>query len=364
MVLMLLSIYKSIRRFVKNHWLTTAFLLGFFVDLITLNKVDSVFDNIVLFFYVCLALTSTLLLYAGVAERFGERTNTFLRKRAPLAMQYSFGGLLSGMLIFYGRSSSIEDSWPFLLIFMAVIYGNETIKQRQSRLLYNLVMLFIGLFAYFTLVIPVFLGKMGPWIFVGSGLIALGVMYLFFKTLAKIVPNFMQLQRRNAVFLIGLIYISMNVMYFTNIIPPIPLSLKHVGIYHSVVRYEDGTYELTYEDPKPWQIFRRSDKKFHYQPGDNIFCFAAVFAPARLNTQIYHRWEFLDPETGEWNEHGRYTYSIQGGRGDGYRGYTLISNYKEGTWRCTIETERGQVIGREEFSVVGGTPEPFVTRRE
>lgn len=360
----LFRVYKRIRVFVRHHWLTTAFLFGFLVDLITLNQVDHVFDNIVLFFYVTLAMTSMLFLYAGIAGKFSERVNIFLRKRAPLAMQYSFGGLLSGMLIFYGRSSSLEDSWPFLLIIVAVIYGNETVKNRSGRLLYNLVMFFVGLFAYTTLVIPVALGEMGPWIFVGSGLIALIVMYLFFKALSRIIPNFIKLQKRNAIFLIGLIYLTLNFLYFTNIMPPIPLSLKHVGIYHNVVRFEDGTYELTYEQPAWWQIFRQSDKTFHFEGQDNAFCFAAVFAPTRLETQIYHRWEYWDEAAKEWKEHGRFTYSIQGGRGDGYRGYTLISNYLEGRWRCTIETERGQVIGREEFTVRAGEPGQFVTRRE
>lgn len=362
---MLIQIYKNIKKFARNHWLTTAFLLGFFVDLITLNKVDSVFDNAVLFFYVVLALTSTLLLYAGVAERFSEKTSKFLRRRAPLAMQYSFGGLLSGMLIFYGRSSSIEDSWFFLLIFIGVIYGNETIKDRSGRLLYNLLMLFVGLFAYTTLVIPVWTGKMGPWVFVGSGMVAVFVMYLFFRALIKIVPNFMKLQMRNAVFIVGLLYISMNVLYFTNIIPPIPLSLKHVGVYHNVIRYDDrDVYELTYEEPAWWEIFRKSDRNFRYESGDEVYCFAAVFAPARLATEVWHRWEYENPETGEWELHGRYTYPIRGGRSDGYRGYTLIGGYHEGKWRCTVETKRGQVIGKEVFQIQSGEKKGLVTRIE
>jgi len=190
-------------------------------------------------------------------------------------------------------------------------------------------------------------------------------MFLFFRALEKIVPNFVQLQKRNVVFIVGIIYLSMNVFYFTNIIPPIPLSLKEVGIYHSVVHYEDnGTYELTYEKPYWWQIFRESDDKFHYVSGDNIFCFASVFAPARLATQVYHKWEYKDSNTGDWVEHGRYTYPIHGGRGDGYRGYTLISNYHQGKWRCTVETERGQVIGKEVFTIESGPKRPLVTKIE
>jgi hypothetical protein len=361
---MLRQWYKEIHKFVRHHWLTVAFLLGFILDNLTLNRVDQLFDNIVLFTYVVLAMVSILLLYAGTAERFSERVNHFLKTKSPILMQYAFGGLLSGMLIFYGRSSSFSDSWPFILLILGVIYGNETIKNRGQRLVYNLVIFFVGLFAYVVLVVPVILGRMGPWIFVGSGIFALSIMYLFFSAVAKIIPNYIELQKRNVVFIIGLIYVTLNILYFTNIIPPIPLSLKHVGIYHSVIHDASGTYTLKYEKPKWWEWYRDSDKVFHYSKGEHIYCYASVFAPARLSTKIYHQWEYYDEVAGEWVDHGRFAYAIEGGRGEGYRGYTEIENYREGKWRCVVETERGQIIGRETFTISSGVRDPFVTKTE
>lgn len=278
-------------------------------------------------------------------------------------MQYAFGGLLSGMLIFYGRSSSLMESWPFLIIILGVIYGNETIKNRGQRLVYNLVIFFVGLFAYVVLVIPVLLGKMGPWIFVGSGFLALAIMYFFLGMLKKIIPNYLELQKRNVVFIIGLIYVTLNVLYFTNIIPPIPLSLKHVGVYHNV-SHAAGVYTLQYEKPKWWEWYRDSDSVFHYKNGEHIYCYASVFAPARLSTKIYHRWEYYDESVGEWVEYGRFSYNIEGGRGEGYRGYTEIENYREGAWRCIVETERGQIVGKEAFTIESGVRAPLMTRVE
>lgn len=343
--------------------MTLVFITGFIVDNITLNRVDQLFDNIILLSYVVLAMLSILLLYAGIAERFGERTSVFLKKWSPVLMQYAFGGLLSGMLIFYGRSGSIMESWPFMFLILGVIYGNETITNRQSRLVYNLVIFFIGLFAYVVLVIPVITGKMGAWIFVGSGLLALAIMYVFFGWVERIVPNFVKLQKRNVVFIIGLIYVVMNVLYFTNTIPPIPLSMKHVGMYHNVLRVDD-TYILTYEKPVWWQWYRNSDEKFHYIKGESIYCYASVFAPSRLATDIYHQWQYYDETTGSWKDHSRIAYGISGGRGDGYRGYTRIDSYHEGKWRCVVETARGQVIGAETFEIVSGVPTELVTRKE
>lgn len=357
----LVQVYKVVSRFVRNHWLTVAFLLGFIVDNLTLNRVDQIFDNVLLSSYVLLAMLGILLLYAGIAERFNERTNIFLKRNAPLLIQYAFGGLLSGMLIFYGRSGSFEDSWPFILMLVGVIYGNETVKDRSRRLVYNLSIFFVGLFAYMILIVPVLLGKMGPIVFIGSGFLSLLIMYGFFSILSKIIPNFIQLQKRHTVFFIGLVYVTLNVLYFTNIIPPIPLSLKHVGVYHHVSKNEDGTYKLSYEKAKWWEWYRNSDSTFHYSSGEDVYCFASVFAPSRLSAKIYHRWEYYDTDAGKWIEHGKYPYAINGGRGDGYRGFTKISNYREGKWRCVVETERGQIIGKESFVIASGVKGELVT---
>lgn len=359
------KVHIKLKNQAQRHWQTTAFIFGFVLDSLTLNRVDQLFDNVVLFAYVILAMLSIILLYASIAERFVERLNVFLKTWAPILMQYAFGGLLSGMLIFYGRSGSLFDSWPFILMIIGVIYGNETIKNRQSRLVYNLVIFFIGLFAYTILVIPVFLGKMGALVFIGSGLLALFVMYTFFNGIERIVPNFIQLQKRNVVFIIGLIYVMMNFLYFTNIIPPIPLSLKEMGVYHNVVSDKTtGTYTLTYEKPAWWKWYLNTDDTFHYVNSESVFCYSSVFAPSRLAIEVFHRWEYYDEVTKTWKTYAYIPYAIQGGRNEGYRGYSEITGYHEGVWRCTVETARGQVIGKEKFTIVSGMPIELVTKTE
>jgi len=358
--------YTDTRSFrtVKRYWLTLAFFFGFIVDNITLNRVDQVFDNVVLAGYVVLAMGSMVLLYAGAAEKLPERLARTARLYSPLLTQFAFGGLLSGMLIFYGRSGSWFESWPFLLVILAVIYGNETIKDRAKRLIFNVSVLFIGLFSYVVLVVPVVTGQMGEWIFVGSGILALGVMYLFLKALRMIVPRFIALHQRSLVFSVGIIFFSLNFLYFANVIPPMPLSLKDIGIYHSVVRFDNGDYQLTYETPPWWKFWQDSDDTFHYEPGDNAFCYASVFAPTRLSTEIFHRWEWYDAAAGAWREHARLSYAISGGRDDGYRGYTNITASRETTWRCTVETRRGQVLGSQTFEVVREPHGDMTTRIE
>lgn len=349
---------------VRRHWLTIAFLLGFVVDNFTLNRVDQVFDNILLATYVVLAMVSMMILYMATAGKLPERYLDRARFYAPIVVQFSFGGLLSGMLIFYGRSGDFGVSWPFILLILLVIYFNETIRERATRLIYNTAILFIGLFSYVVLVIPVFTGFMGPWIFVGSGVLALIIMYWFIRLLYRVVPRFLELNMKKVVFAIGSIFFGMNFLYFANIIPPIPLSLKDVGIFHSVIRFDNGNYQLKYEEGTWWQPFKNSDDVYHPTQGGAVFCFAKVFAPTRLKTDIYHTWEYKDA-AGNWQEHYRRSYAISGGSDGGYRGYTLINNYHDGTWRCSVETERGQVLGRETFVIDSvGAPKELVTRIE
>lgn len=340
---------KHIHHF-KRHWLTIAFVGGFLTDLVLLNRVDSIADNLILLTYVLLAMTSIIVLYASAAGKLPEKVAAHAKAYSPLVMQYGFGGLMSGILIFYGRSASIVDSWPFLLLIAVLIYLNETVRERSGRLILTLSMFFIGLFSYVILVIPTFTGYMGAWVFVGSGLIALSVMYAFLRALGLVIPNFLALQMRTVVFVIGSIFVSLNFLYFLNIIPPIPLSIKDIGIYHSVVRFDNGDYQLKYEEGDWWNFWKRSDTTFHPTPGGNVFCFTRVFTPTRLDTEVYHRWEYKDPEKG-WVTSARINYPIFGGRNDGYRGYTQIGSFKDGTWRCTVETARGQVIAREKFKI-------------
>lgn len=350
----------------KRHWLTVAFLGGFVVDNLTLNRVDQLFDNLLLLSYVILAMLSMIWLYAGTAGKLPDNWSQAARKYAPLLTQYAFGGLLSGMLIFYGRSGAWAESWPFLILILAVIYGNETIKDRSTRLVFNLAIFFVGLFSYIVLVIPVLTGQMGPWIFLGSGVLALIIMRIFLYGLHFIIPNFLEIQMRMVVFTIGSIFAGLNFLYFANIIPPIPLSLKEVGIYHSVVRFTDtGEYQLKYESGPAWKFWQQSNTVFHPTLVNNVFCFARVFAPTKINTNIYHRWEYYETGTRSWKEYDRLSYNIAGGRDDGYRGYTQITARQDGKWRCSVETERGQVLGREVF-MVDSTKEPgeLITRVE
>jgi hypothetical protein len=337
-------------RFLEHHWLTVTFLLGFLTDILLLNQVDNTIDNIVLLFYFTLATISLLLFYVGVAEKAPALIVPKLQRYMPMIMQYSFGGLLSGMLIFYGRSGDFWVSAPYLLLIVLIIFANELVQKRSDRLRYNLSVYFIAIFSYLVLVIPVLVGEMGPTIFVVSGLLSLLVMFLLLKALGKIIPHFLLLEKKMIVFSIASLYVLFNTFYFLNIIPPIPLSLTELSIFQQVERTATGGYRITKEDHfMPFSFFLWTEK-FHPLPGGGAYCFARVYAPTAIKTKVVHRWEYYDVERG-WVTRFTVPYQITGENKNGYRGFTETKNIQDGKWRCGVETERGQVLGRKTFVV-------------
>ena len=339
--------------FFKRHWLTVVFLFGFVTDYLLLNRVDDALDNIILLTYVTLATISIILFYVGISERWGEWWTVKLRYYMPMLMQYSFGGLLSGMLIFYGRSGDFLVSAPFFLLIILVILINELLKKQSKKLVYNLAVYFVGVFSYCVLVVPVLLSDMGGVIFIGSGLLALLIIIVMVKILNRLIPRFMEIQSRILVFTIGSLYMVFNGFYFLNIIPPIPLSLTELEIYQKVEKTSAGEYRLVKEN-KPWtEYIPFAPDYFHPQAG--AYCFARVYAPTNFTTDITHRWQYLD-KNGDWQELFTHAYTITGENKQGYRGFTVSQNLSDGKWRCIVENNKGQVLGRKTFTIDSTRP--------
>jgi hypothetical protein len=342
------SRWTRMKYFFRKHWLTMSFVLGFVTDTIMLNQVDSLGDNLILLTYVVLANISLVLFYSGISERFGAKASRFLVKYMPGVMQYSFGGILSGMLIFYGRSGDWVTSAPFLLLILSVIFSNELVNKRSDRLVYHVSLYFIGVFSYIVLVLPIIFGVMGDLMFLASGVVALLVVTILIQLLYRIVPNFMRVNTRRIILMVGSIYTALNILYFTGVIPPIPLSLTELQVVHSVTKV-DNAYRLITEE-QPWWRELPFTKAVLHPAAPSISCFARVYAPAKLHTEIYHRWQYIDTN-GNWAERARIKYSIAGTNKGGFRGWTTVEGIGNGTWRCSVETARGQVLGRTTVNV-------------
>ena len=334
----------------RVHIPSAALLLGLVWDFLTLGRPDQVYGNILILVHFVLAGGSILLLNARRARGEGE-----LALPLTVIMQFSFGSLASALLLFYGQSGTLAGNWLFLTLFAAILIGNELVRNRYALAAFHSAVLYLLLFAYFALIVPIALDRMGTPIFALSGAISLVTISGFLGLLYLIAPRETGKNLRSVGTVIALIFVSMNALYAFNLIPPVPLALRSMEVYHHVSRLPQGGYEVLYESASRetlWRFLPFHTPTVHYVPGQNLYCFSAVFAPAGLATPIRHRWESYDAAAGSWQTESLISFPIRGGRDEGFRGFTIKRPTSPGLWRCAVETERGLLIGRTSFNAV------------
>jgi hypothetical protein len=346
-----------------RHWyekneqrFSTIFLLGGFIfDSLTLQRIDSFYDN--LWFAANLFVSALCIIFLNREENVGRETwkHFWLFN----VMQFSFGALLGGSFIFYFRSATLAVSWPFLLVLLAAILGNEFFQKRYARLTFQISFLYLSIFVLAIFLLPILLHRLGSPVFIMSGLTSLIVVWIFIKILENFAhENFRQSwvpMWRSVI----AIFITMNVLYFNNLIPPIPLSLKDAGIYHSVTKDINGDY-LVGDEERIW-LDKILDLRpeVYWVPSTPLYAYTAIYSPASLNTQVVHEWQYRN-EAGEWLTSTRIPINLSGGRSGGFRAYSTKSVLTPGPWRVNVTTPRGQVLGRINFEVVLTSSEPDI----
>jgi len=328
---------------------TGALFFGLIFDIFTLDRPDAIFENVVIAGYLILSAIVMLLLQARV-----EGSNEHRRLILLGVLQFSFGNLASALMVLYARSGTLAGSAIFIGVLATLFLGNELLRNRYARTHLRVVIWFILLLTYSSIFVPVLLNSIGVFTFFASMAIALGITSTLVFLLSRVAHSSFKRRSRRISISVVLISLIFSGLYFSNLIPPVPLALKEIGIYHSINR-SSGTYTVTYE-PTPWFIFwRNTNKTYHQTAGYPVYCFSSVFAPKDLETEIRHKWEKYSPDQEKWQTVARIPFPITGGRIDGFRGYTQTMQISEGTWRCSVETSRGNLIGRESFIVKPAT---------
>lgn len=353
----LIKRYEKIEHFVSPAGL----LFGFFWHLLYLRRIDLLYDNLLLIFY--LVMTGAAIIYLNFyhVRKLEARFFEIISIIVPFFLQFSIGGLFSSFLIFYGESGSIVISWPFFAALVILLVGNEFFRRGYQILVIQLCSYFTVIFLYLVFAVPIIVDKIGDSIFLASGFASLVIIFLYILFLHLVARERI---RRGLKWLVGgiaAIFIVLNVMYFINIIPPLPLSLKEGTIAHSVAR--SGRDWILQVEPKPWYYFFQSyNPVFHWQPGTRVYLYAAVFAPTNIKTNIFHRWSFYDQNSKQWVEKSKISYEIVGGQDGGYRGYSYKQSIVPGHWRVDVVNSRGQVLGRFSFEIIQDSTAPALEK--
>lgn len=337
-----------------EHAISSVALVGGFVlDLLTIQRVDAVWENSWILLH--LSIVAVCIVLINRKQQAGSEEQNLLRERSHFwyvtLMQFSFGGLLSAFFLFYFRSSSLFVSWPFLLILALAFWANERLKHHYARITFQISFLFLSLFSFAIFIIPVLVHRVGTVIFIASGLLSLLIILGYLAFLEFVTKEQFFRGKSKLYYSITGIFLTLNFLYFFNIIPPIPLSLKDAGMYHSITKGSNGEYVVT-DEVRSWKDYFTFYQSIRMTQSETLVAYSAVFSPTKLDTTIVHKWQRYDAEKNEWLTVSTVSLSVIGGRDRGYRTYSTKSALSEGKWRVSVENPRGQVIGRLPFEVV------------
>ena len=345
----------------ERHIGLGALVFGFILDSFLLTRPDQLLDNAILLSYLTIAGGAILLMTMRAARGSAENK---LAPFLPVLLQFCFGSLSSGLLVLYFRSGTIAQSLLFFMFLGALLVGNEFLKSRYAQFRFNIAIYYILLLSYVELTVPVLLHSIGPLVFLLSGAVSIGVIAAYLWVLLVCARKELVRHIKPAGVSVALIFVAFNILYFINVIPPVPLAMREMGIYHSVLRHQGGGYTALYEPAAWWEFWRSTSGQYTVTAASrSAFCFSSVFAPTDLSAPIYHRWEYYNPASKEREERSRLAFPISGGRAEGYRGFSIKTGLTLGEWRCNVETAGGALIGRASVMVVESSSTPALSQK-
>lgn len=348
----LVSKGKEVYKRYEKFYPVLFFLAGFIYDSLTLS-IENTLDHFILLVYILLA--GGFILLIGMIETDQIKHEKILKYKEwyPNGLQFLLGGLFSAYVVFYFKSAAISKSLIFVAFLVLLLLLNEFFHHTMLNITFLCTLYFFSTFAFLTFFLPIITHELSSATFFSSGIIGFlitsGIVTAIYRKIFKEDPKAIFKKASPSV----VVFSIMSFFYLANWIPPVPLAMKDIDIYHHVNKESDGkTYTVRYYRDWMFKFWDDNDTHFAYASGDTVFCYAAVFAPIDWDAEVVHQWSKWSETEDDWIKRDRMSYHISGGREGGYRGYTYKRNIEPGEWRVDIETPLGQVLGRVDFEVV------------
>ena len=345
-----------------------AFLGGFSWDSMTIGHKVYGRDLILLSLYYLIALVSIYFIATKSVvkeEDENEVDSSFFSRilnhewpsswidRLTWAVQFCFGNLYSALVICYFKSSGSIAAFIIVLILVALLIGNEFLKQKYEKFGVSLAFFCLLGTMFFNFFFFFLAHEMGAFFFFFSTIISAGICYLLcFKS-----------EHRKRIVLapvsIGLI---LAVAYLANWIAPVPLIVKQQIVCKN---FDNETYSCDADRLNFWQRNGFVQSTIHKEEGDEIYFMSSVYGPAELKAPVEFRWYYKEPSTGKFKLTDKISSSrmvIRGGRDAGYRSYSRKKNIPAGDYRVETAYKDGAVIGSSSFKVIDGTPKKGFVR--
>jgi hypothetical protein len=259
---------------IKKIPLPIAFFVGgFLLDLVTLGRVDDVFNVITFSFYLLLSLVSLYLIIRSEDEkpiRSDKRLIKLYLQYNNEIFHYCQGALLSAFTLIFFKSASLSASFLFLMIFALVLLANEVPFLQQQKLLTKTFLAHLTLLSFCVVYIPILIGFINFYVTISALVLYIGLICVLTSLLNKTGTS--ETLVMPFIFKQGLIMAATFLLLrLVNIVPPVPLSLQSAGIYHSVTK-DYPKYILKHEKAW-WKFWHRGDQSFTARPDDKLFFF-------------------------------------------------------------------------------------------
>ncbi|MBT7610829.1 MAG: DUF2914 domain-containing protein [Bacteriovoracaceae bacterium] len=336
------------------------FFAGFFFDIFTLGQIDELANLLTQFIYLLFASYLLILEFTNFKENTqSNKALLLLQKYHDEVFHFLLGSLLSAFALFFFKSASVANSFLFIILFVFLLVINEFEAFQKLGKMIRFLLLLLCFICYFTLLIPILIGSIGSFLFLISMTISTLLLFGFYKYLKvrELIPS---IEAKRIILAPGIVMITIFILfYFLQIIPPVPLSLESIGIYHNVKK-EHSAYKLYHE--RTWYRFwETGDQRFIARTGDKLFVFVSIFSPGGFSDSVNLRW--MRYINGEFKTSDKIKMKITGGRGAGFRGFSFKSNYLPGEYRVKVETMSGLEIGRINLEVIKATSENLQEKR-
>jgi hypothetical protein len=362
---------ERLKTFKERHHLAfeiAFFFAGFLFDVLLLHRIDSA--PLLAHQGTYLVLSAALIFWDHRLSVAEKQPTGLLGKVAGYrlwAMHFFLGTLLNAFMVFYFRAASSLSAFAFLVVLAGIIVLNELPQFRSKGPIVRVALLSFSVTSYLAYLLPVLWHELKPWQYVvavlGGSAATIGFWFLFNRfardpswTVTRgVVPGLV-------------VQAGLLVLYLGGVIPPVPLSLKHIGLYSKVSRNPAGakaTYTLEFQPAPAWQPWRREHAEFVGDAGVEVNAFVRIFSPTDFHDGIGFLWEYDDPQKG-WTARGTPWFD-RNFRYGGEKGWATWGSHhltRPGDYRVRVLTEDGREIGRKAFTFVEGQPPTPATEEE
>ena len=342
----------SLDFFIKHakHSATFIFLAGFFFDMFMLPNLDDLKARVIAVIYLSIIAISIMFREWVVSRNTASNFEQKIYSLNTLMISFSSGSMLSFIFIYSMRSAALFVSWPLLAILLLCILANEFVSTHSFRFNLDVGILLIAVLFYTIFSTPLVLKVQNDKIFALSIIIAMIISFIYIYFLSFTSENAKYEAPHGYALSIG-IPMFVGMLYFLNVIPAVPLSLKESGVYHKITRLNDSTFLA--ESEKDERIFSNLRTSIYHTNAtiSDVYFFSSVGAPGELIAPLSHVWEYYDESSKKWIEQGTISFTIEGGRESGYRAYSYKKNIPEGLWRVIVKVDSKRIVGQKKFLV-------------